>query len=79
MTTADPDEHREASETPPAGDSTAETSSGNSRTLTGEERSGLIEDARRFMESLEKSFQLLAREGASREGGSPKNTTSKDQ
>ena len=79
MPTADPDEHREASATPPAGDSTAETSSGNSRTLTGEERPEPIEDARRFMESHENSFRLLARERASREGGSPKNTTSEDQ
>ena len=79
MPTADPDEHRDASEPPPARDSTAETSSGNSRPLTGEEQSGLIEDARRFMESHEKSFRLLVREGVSREGGSPKNTTNEDQ
>jgi hypothetical protein len=79
MPTADPDEHREASGPPRAGDSTAETSCGNSRPLTGEEQSGLIEDARRFMESHEKSFRLLAREGVSRKGGSPKNTTSEDQ
>jgi hypothetical protein len=79
MPKADPGEHREASEPPPAGDSAGETSSKGSRTLTGEERSGLIEDARRFMESHEKSFRLLAREGASREGESTKNTTSEDQ
>jgi hypothetical protein len=89
MPKTNPDEHREASEVPPSGESVGEPSSRGSRPLTDNERSGLIEDARRFKESHESSFRLLSREGASREstsregtsreGTSRKNVTSEDQ
>jgi hypothetical protein len=84
MPKTNPDEHREASEVPPSGESVGEPSSRGSRPLTDNERSGLIEDARRFKESHESSFRLLSREGASlestsHEGTSDKNVTSEDQ
>jgi hypothetical protein len=89
MPKTNPDEHPEASEVPPSGESVGEPSSRGSRPLTDNERSGLIEDARRFKESHESSFRLLSREGASREGTSRegtsregtsrKNVTSEDQ
>jgi hypothetical protein len=75
MPKTNPDEHREASEVPPSGESVSEPSSRASRPLTDNERSGLIEDARRFKESHESSFRLLSREGASREGTSREGTS----
>jgi hypothetical protein len=79
MAKTDPDEHHEASDAPPVGESTGETSSGGSRLLTDKERSGLIEDARRFKESHKKSFRLLSREGVPREDTSRENMNSEDQ
>ena len=83
MPKTDPDGHREASETPPPGESASEASSRGSRPAE-KERLELVDDAKRFKENHEKSFRLLSREGASHEGASRedssgKNTTSEDQ
>lgn len=66
MPKTDPEEHREASEASGKGESMGEPASENSRSLTSEERSELIEDSKRFKESHEKTFRLLSREGDSR-------------
>jgi hypothetical protein len=83
MPNTDPDGQRETSEAPPAGESTSGASSEGSRPAAEKERSELVEDAKRFKESHEKSFRLLSREGASREdpreGRSSRNTTSEGQ